>query len=159
MFKSSIEPTKQKELWLRGYSLLAEKKFEEAEKILLSALQEKDCHPIHMHFIYNELIDLYYRQRDDRKDALDKCIYYCKKDIETLPEFLRYWREEYPSDINLPLCPSLVRLAIIYENKGELIEAIDVCKNAIVMGLRDGTKNGFEGRLIKLQKKKDMARH
>jgi tetratricopeptide (TPR) repeat protein len=157
MSKSSIELTKQKELWLRGYNLLAEKKFKEAEKMLLSALQEKDSHPIHRHFIYNALIDLYYRLRNERKDALDKCIYYCKEDIQTLPEFLRYWREEYPNDINLPLCPSLVRLSIIYENKGELIEAIDVCKNAIALGLQDGTKNGFEGRLIKLQKKKVKA--
>jgi len=157
MFKSSTESTKQKELWLKGYNLLAEKKFREAERILLSALQEKDYRPIHRHFIYNALIDLYYRLRDERKDALDKCIYYCKEDTQTLPEFLRYWREEYPNDVNLPLCPSLVRLAIIYENKGELIEAINVCKNAIALGLQDGTNNSFEGRLKKLQKKKDKA--
>jgi hypothetical protein len=66
---------KQKELWLRGYNLLAEKKYREAEEILLNALQEKDWHPIYRHFIYNALIDLYYRLRDERKDALDKCIY------------------------------------------------------------------------------------
>ena len=154
MFRSSMQFIKQKELWLKGHNLLAEKKFKEAEKILVNALQEKDWHPIHRHFIYNELIDLYYRLRDERKDALDKCIYYCKEDIQTLPEFMRNWREEYPNDINLPLCPSLVRLAIIRENRGELIEAIDVCKNAIALGLQDGTQAGFEGRLAKLEKKK-----
>lgn len=63
--------------------------------VLLKALETEDRNPTDCHFVYNELIDLFYKQRDDRDDAIDKCIKYCKRDIDTIDEFLDGFLEEY----------------------------------------------------------------
>nr|NJM04790.1 hypothetical protein [Desulfobacula sp.] len=45
------------------------------------------------------------------------------------------------------------QLAILFEEDREYEKAIDVCRNAIALGLSDGTKTGYEGRLERLGKK------
>jgi len=153
--------------WLKGHHLLAEKKYREAEKILLKALEAEDVNPIDCHFVYNHLIELYYKQRNERKDALEKCIHFCNEDIKHLPEFLLSYKNQYtpipdlPEEMSYPQCPSIERLAIIYEKNKEYQKAIDLCKYAIELGLevkwdsynaRYGTKKGFKARIQKLEK-------
>jgi tetratricopeptide (TPR) repeat protein len=145
--------SRQKKLDSQGYSMFFKKEYDEAEKLFLKALNEKEQNPIDKHFVYNHLIHLYYKLRDKRKDALNKCIYYCKEDIKSLPEFLELYKKENPNNILLPQCPSVIQLAIIYEKLGELKNAIDICKSALALGLKDGTKEGFEAPLKKLEKK------
>lgn len=131
---------------------------------------------VDLHFAYNELIKVYYRQRDNWKHALDNCIECCIKDIEMFPKFkeasiekdiamleevqeISKWRgdkERYLEDekeINeyewkIPNVPSFKRLAIIYEKQGKIEEAIQICEKAINYKLQ-----AFEGRLEKLLKK------
>lgn len=135
--------------------------------------------PIDLHFTYNHLIDMLYKQRDSRNDALDKCSYYCKRDIDLYPKFkmasisddvngLKYLQNCFENDKNLykeyeeklrdykwitPRIPSFQRLAIIYEKQGEIQKAIDICNLALEYGLIDGTQGGFEGRRVRLKKK------
>ena len=80
--------TKQKDMESKGRELFLEKKIDEAEKLLLKALEAEDDNPIDRHFVYNDLIELYYKLRNEREDALEKCINFCKEDIERLTEFL-----------------------------------------------------------------------
>ena len=164
----------QKDLWVEAYNLLSSKKFNKAEKLLLKALKAKDDIVIDRHFTYNTLIQLYYKLRNKRKDALEKCIVYCKEDIKRLPEFLEteektnrsqwdYSKERWGHLHNgeregeykytPPQCPSVIQLAIIYEKNGEFQKAIDICNFALKLELRDGTKGGFQGRKAKLEKK------
>jgi tetratricopeptide (TPR) repeat protein len=160
--------TKQHELESRGHELLTAKRFAEAEKILLNALEAEDDNPIDRHFVNNHLIELYYKMRNDREDALGKCIFICKKDIECLPEFLKTWKikfpptPELPEEMNLAQCPSIERLAIIHEKKMEYQKAIDLCNYAIELGLdftwdsyneRYGTNKGFKARIQKIENK------
>lgn len=140
----------QKDLANAGYEKLFNKKYGLAEKLLLMALDAEDDNPIDRHFVYNFLIDLYYKLREKREDALEKCVYYCKEDIKRLPEFLKIYKKEYG---DLPQCPSIIQLAIIYEKNGKLQEAIGLCNLAIKSELKNGTKIGFQGRLERLDKK------
>ncbi len=117
-----------------------------AETVLLKALERDDGSATSTHFAYNELIDVYYKQRDDRDDAIKKCIEYCKKDIEIAEEFVAEFGE-------VPRIPSFKRLAIIYERQDRYEEALAVCDQALDIGTTDGTKGGFEGRKERLRKK------
>lgn len=131
-----------------GGTAASEKYYEFAEFVLLEALKQGDGSATSTHFTYNELIDVYYKQRDDQEDAIEKCIEYCKKDIEIADEFVDEFGE-------VPRIPSFKRLAIIYEKQGRYEEAIEVCERALNIGTTDGTKGGFEGRKERLRKKID----
>ncbi len=120
-----------------------------AEEILPKALSTKGGSIKNEHFMYNSLIISYYKQRNNRDDAIEKCIEYCKKDIEIVDEFLESWDGEPPR------IPSFKRLAIIYKKQKEYEKAIDVCDKAIERGLSDKTKTGFEGRRQRLLNKID----
>lgn len=45
------------------------------------------------------------------------------------------------------------RLAIMYEKQGRIQEAVNISEKALLIGLQDGTKGGYEGRLNRLKKK------
>jgi len=152
--------TRQKDLEMKGYEFLISKKYDMAERLLLQALDAKDDNPVDRHFVYNHLIDLYYKMRDVRKDALEKCVLFCRADIERLPTFLHQYRDVEGE--SAPDCPSVERLAIILEKHGELQGAIELCKRAIELGLdvrwdwynaQYGTNKGYKARIQKLEKK------
>ena len=152
MLEQPVKTTTQTEQgYLKGVgsTALANEDYAFAEKILLKALEADDDNPSDRHFVYNSLIELYYKQRDDREDAIEKCIHYCNEDIERIEEFLSEWDGEPPR------IPAFKRLAIIYENQGEYGAALDICDEAIERGLDDGTKGGFEGRKERIKTKID----
>ncbi|MFO7966780.1 MAG: tetratricopeptide repeat protein [Archaeoglobaceae archaeon] len=140
----------QKFLGTIGQNALSQKDFSFAETILLEALQSKDDNPMDRHFVYNSLIDLYYKKRDS-SDAIEKCIKYCLEDIKYFEDFKKAWEREFGDE--LPRIPSFERLAIIYEKQGKFEEAIEICQMALKLGLKSSRKGGFEGRINKLQKK------
>lgn len=146
--KGTGETSQSAQEYLKGVGSTAasEKDYEFAEMVLLEALDREDGSATSTHFTYNELIDVYYKQRDDREDAIEKCIEYCKKDIEIADEFVAEFGE-------VPRIPSFKRLAIIYERQERYADAIAVCDQALEIGTTDGTKGGFEGRKDRLRKK------
>jgi tetratricopeptide (TPR) repeat protein len=105
------------------------------------------------------LIDLYYKQRDDRPDAINFCIDFCLLDINSIEQFIALWHQQVkslgiPDDkIETPRIPSFERLSIIYDKQGRFLEAIEICKKAIELNLQDSTKGGFSARLALLEKK------
>lgn len=129
-----------------GSTAASEKDYEFAEKVLLAALDREDESATSTHFTYNALIDVYYKQRDDRGDAIEKCIEYCKKDIEIAEEFVAEFGD-------VPRIPSFKRLAIIYERQERYEDALAVCNRALDIGTTDGTKSGFEGREERIRNK------
>ena len=129
-----------------GSTAVKQKDYDFAEMVLLSALELDDGSATSTHFAYNGLINLYYKQRDERDDAIEECIKYCKKDIEIADDFVDEFGE-------VPVIPSFKRLAIIYEKQERYEDAVDVCEQALKFGTTDGTKGGFEGRKERLRKK------
>lgn len=125
-----------------------------AEMVLLKALLAQDDNPLNRHFVYNRLIDLYYKQREKRSDAIDLCIKYCIEDIKRIEAFKLAYIKEYEDiqnqlisrgqkkiedkfEVDLPGIPSFDRLRIIYEKQGKHREAIQVCSKAIEVGAWD----------------------
>lgn len=153
-FVQTTSQTQQGYLKGVGSKAVSSKDYVFAEQVLLRALEAEDDNPTDRHFVYNSLIELYYKQRDEHDDAIKNCITYCKRDIETIDEFITEWKQEHNTD-DLPRIPSFKRLAIIYEKQENYQEALAVCDQALAYGLDDGTKGGFEGRKERLQKKLD----
>ena len=118
LFKAAVKLTNQKHYGL------AEKCLNEAAK--------KEKSPEKKHAILNELIDVYYKQRMEREDAISKCITICQKDIQLAPHILNKEKE----------MASFKRLAIIFENEKKYEDAIKVSELAMRYGLSDGTKGG-----------------
>ncbi len=127
--------------------------YEKTEFYFLEKVNLNASNPYELHFAYNGLIKLYYKNIRYRPDATEKLIHFCKKDIGLFPKFRDAWFDQNPDYDFLPRIPSFQRLIQVYEREGRLHEAIDVCLLAIECGLNDGTKAGFEGRLTKLQNK------
>jgi len=143
-----------------GYNALQNKDYDTAEKSLFKALESKDINPMDRHFTYLSLIELFYKQRNTQPDAINKCIKYCKEDIEHLEEFMEAWKNDElkigrnENDIRYPRIPSFQRLAIIYEKQGKIKEAIEICNMVLRYEKNnDYEKSDFEKRLTKLQKK------
>jgi tetratricopeptide (TPR) repeat protein len=129
-----------------GSTAVREKDYEFAEMVLLSALKYKDESATNTHFTYTSLIDLYYKQRDNREDAIEKCVEYCRKDIAIADDFV----DEFG---DVPRIPSFKRLTIIYQKQERYEDALEICNKALEIGTTDGTKSGFEGRKDRLRKK------
>ncbi|WP_331552723.1 phage minor capsid protein [Acetobacterium sp.] len=90
-------------------------------------------------------------------DNSDKTKEQSNRPFNITPEIIRlkekYKKEYEQPDFNIKLL-SLSRLAIIYEKQGNFKNAINICKTAISLNIEnDGTKNGFSGRLKKLESK------
>ncbi|WP_435158641.1 tetratricopeptide repeat protein [Haladaptatus sp. DFWS20] len=149
----STSQTQQSHLKSVGSTAVHEKDYEFAEKVLLKALDADGDNPTDRHFVYNSLIELYYKQRDERNDAIEKCIAYCEEDIDTIDAFLDAWEREYGD--GPPGIPSFKRLAIILEKQGNYQDALEICEMAIQRGLSDGTKGGYKGRKQRIQNKID----
>ncbi len=145
---ANTSQTSQEYLKGVGATAASENDYEFAEQVLHTALEFEDGSATSTHFTYNELIDVYYKQRDEQDDAIEKCIEYCEKDIEIADDFV-----DELGDV--PRIPSFKRLAIIYENQERYEEALDVCDQALEIRTTDGTKGGFEGRKERIRKKMD----
>lgn len=137
---------------MKGSAKLLDRKYRKAEKILLKALKAKDDNLIDRHFTYNLLIKLYNQLQGERRDAQEKHIYYCREDIKQLSEFLEEWKKEY-GDISHLRFPSIIQLGSILEKNEEFQEAIDLYNFALELGLDEGTKEGFQGRVKRLKKR------
>jgi hypothetical protein len=48
-------------------------------------------------------------------------------------------------------------LAIVMGEDERYDEAVDICKKALSLGLEDGTNTGFEGRIARLEKKRNAG--
>jgi tetratricopeptide (TPR) repeat protein len=145
---SHIGTTQSAQRYLLTIGTYASKDPEFAEFMFQYALKAPDDNPIDRHFVYNHMIDLLYKQREKRADAIDLCIKYCIEDIRRIDVFKAAWIKEYegiqtnsianghmkPQDryeVKLPNIPSFDRLRIIYEKQGKFREAIQVCSKAI----------------------------
>ncbi|MDR1906398.1 MAG: hypothetical protein LBQ27_05785, partial [Clostridiales bacterium] len=91
----------------------------------------------------DKLIRIYFARRKE-KGILQKCEAKCREDVEycftNVPN--------YPSNLY-----SYKRLVMILERTDRLAEARDLCRKALEIGLVDGTKAGYKGRLDRIEKR------
>jgi len=86
-----------------------------------------------IHFLYQSKIEIYYRNRDNDTDALDKAIEACKQQIEISPKAKIAFQREY-KDSPLPAHKGFGQLAIIEEKRKNFEAAIQISKAALEQG-------------------------
>lgn len=124
--------------------------FEIAKKIINLAEQNIDTNKdiLDEHFYYLHCIKVFYRNRDNDPDALNKAIEYCKKQIsissKTKIAFLNAKHFGF-----LPGHTGYKQLAIIYEKQKEYQKALDLTKQA----LEEGWDDECQKRIDRLEKK------
>ncbi|WP_196001200.1 hypothetical protein [Clostridium sp. 1001271B_151109_B4] len=120
---------------------IGEKILKKAESIIND---EDDI--LNVHFTYHHGIKLYYSNRDKIDGALDKSIEYCKKQINISSKVKEVYiaKQEF-----LPNHVGYKQLAIIYEKKGELLNALKITQQAFSEGWNDDSKK----RIDRLEKK------
>ena len=118
--------------WIRGHNLMSGNRYRKAENEFRKALASA-TRPMERYSARLGLIDLYYKQREVRDNAIPQCIEMCKAQIEDTPaiiaDFERTWGDAPPAVSGV-----FERLAIIYEKRGEFGKAIAVCEHGIRLG-------------------------
>lgn len=92
---------------------------------------------------------------------MDEVVDLCKKDIQYAPIIIEYFEklretsedpEDYPP---IEFYDTFARIAIIYEKRKDYDKGIDICKQAISLGItKDGSQGGYYGRMARLMRKK-----
>lgn len=124
--------------------------FEIAKKIINLAEQNIDTNKdiLDEHFYYLHCIKVYYRNRDNDPDALNKAIEYCNKQISISSKSKIAFLKNKDFGF-LPSHTGYKQLAIIYEKQKEYQKALDVTKQA----LKEGWNDECQKRIDRLEKK------
>ena len=101
------------------------------------------------HFFCLSAIRVYYANRENDSEALDKAIFFCKEQIQLAPKAKKQFLKESPSGV-LPVHTGYKQLAIIYEKQKKYAEALLISEEAFSEGwnLNDCSK-----RINKLKEK------
>lgn len=102
-----------------------------ANRIMAKAAEAAQHHQddiLDIHFLYSEMIPLYYPQRD-KEGMLGKVIEACRKQIAIAPQAAKAFLKEYP-DQDLPSHRGYEQLVIILDKQGKQQEAIALCQQA-----------------------------
>ena len=81
-----------------------------------------------IHFLYNLMIKIYYKNREIQEYA-NKAIVACEKQIQLAPKAAKAFKEKYRDD-PLPSHTGYTQLVIILEKQKEYEKVIDLCKQA-----------------------------
>jgi hypothetical protein len=118
----------------------------------MAKLLETVDDPVLRHALFGQIVAVHYRQRSEQ--AHRHAFYrYAGQHIEEVPAALDAL--EKTEDGRPDRVESFKMMAIAMGEEERFEEAIKVCETAISLGLEDGTKTGFEGRITRLKKKRD----
>lgn len=138
-----------------------EKMLEQAEKAEKIRTQYRDVIDLHSEYWerYEKLYSVLLNGNLLQTPKAIELITLIQADIDIAPE----WRQ-----MNIEMSklyghapqkyyPAFVRMALVYEKRGEYEKAILVCQNAISLGFdNDKTKGGMQGRIARLCKKANL---
>lgn len=121
---------------------------------MIDALRhEKD--PLERHRLLGEIVEASHRQRADT--AVNKLfLRFAGMHVRELPKMAADLKPAAGG--RQPAVPTFALLAEALEEDGRFEEALSVCNQAVELGLADGTRAGFTGRIRKLQTKMKGAR-
>ena len=104
------------------------------------------------HFIYQHLINVYYRDRNMHSDSLGLAIQACEKQISLGPDAAKAFRREYQWR-PLPSHVGFKQLAIIREHERDYDEIIQLCRRAA----EQGWAGDWDKRIARCQKRISAA--
>jgi hypothetical protein len=118
------------------------------DRMIDSLRHEKDL--IERHRLLGKIVEASYRQRADT--AMNKLfLRFAGMQVKELPKMAAALKTAGGG--RLPPVPAFSLLSAALEEDGRMEEALSVCSQAAELGLTDGTRAGFAGRIRKLQKK------
>jgi len=101
-----------------------------------------------LHFLYQIKIEIYYKNRDNDPEGINKAILACQQQIEISPKSRIAFKKEY-KDSPLPRHIGFEQLAIIYEKQKHFTKAIEISQEA----LKQGWNGDWEKRIGRCKKK------
>lgn len=101
------------------------------------------------HHLLNQLVEQTYRRRAE-PGMTEQCSRFCTLYMDELPDLLPALRRNWRGTV--PFIPAFTIYCKLLAARLDFDAAIIVCDQAIALGLRDGTKGGFEGRRDRLVK-------
>jgi hypothetical protein len=120
----------------------------------MTQVLEKTDDPVLRDALFGQIVAGHYRQRSDPADR-DAFYQYAGQHIDEIPAVLDSL--EKSEDGRPDRVESFKMMAITMAEDERYEEAIKVCETAMSLGLEDGTKTGFEGRIARLKKKRDAS--
>jgi tetratricopeptide (TPR) repeat protein len=105
---------------------------------------------LNIHFLYQNKLEIYYRNRDNDPDAIEKAIEACKQQIEISPKAKIAFKKAY-KDSPLPSHKGFEQLAIIEEKQKNFEPAIKISREA----LKQGWAGDWKKRIERCQKNLD----
>ncbi len=102
-----------------------------ARCILAKAEEIGSKDPLDMHFLYQAMIEIYYRARESNPMALNEAIDACQKQIKLAPNAALAFRQETDE---LPAHVGYRQLAIVFEKERNYHEAIELSREAMNSG-------------------------
>ncbi|MDX9786517.1 MAG: hypothetical protein RBT11_07065 [Desulfobacterales bacterium] len=122
---------------------------------MMTALLEATNDPLLQDALLTRIVAIYYRMRSE--PAAREAFYrYSGRHIDMIPTVLTAIGQsgnDRPGRIE-----TFKLAAIAMEEDKRYDEAIILCNKALSYGLKNGTKTGFEGRIGRLEKKRNTAR-
>jgi hypothetical protein len=106
-----------------------------------------------LHFIYQAMIENFYRDRHKDPAALEAAISACERQIAIAPQAAEFFRREYPQS-PLPAHYGFNQLAVIRQKQGNYREAISLSRQA----LEQGWDGNWEDRIAWCEKKLRVKR-
>ena len=107
--------------------------------------------PIDRHFLLQEIVKLTYKNRNG-PEMRAQCREYAALHIREFSSIRPHLEKEM--DGVLPRVSTFQNLATLLTEDGSYTDAIAVCRRALDLGLDDGTKSGYEGRIARIERKK-----
>jgi hypothetical protein len=100
-----------------------------AHKILDKAAElSKDAPVLDVHFLYQQMIEAYYKDRD-KPEYMGRAVEACRRQIALAPDAAKAFKAEY-SNSPLPAHKGYEQLAIIMEKEGHFQDAISLSHQA-----------------------------
>ena len=106
--------------------------------------------PIDRHFLLQSIVNETYKLRKEEKYRR-LCIEFAEKHLQEFQNIAPVLK----ADMNgtLPRITTFQNYVTVLTEQGEYEKAIQICELALEYGLHDGTKSGFEGRIMRIKKK------
>lgn len=112
---------------------------------------ELETNPIDRHFLLMSIVDETYKHREELEMA-EKCLEFGLIHINEFPSIAPALKKEMGG--TLPRVTTFQKLATLLAERSKYDEAISVCERAVSLGLNDGTKSGYEGRIQRIKRSK-----
>jgi tetratricopeptide (TPR) repeat protein len=136
---------------LSSWFTKTQKDREIARRILKKAVEVGDPKNdvLGLHFTYQALIEVWYRDRETHPDALSEATAACLGQIGIAHQAARQFKKEYPNS-PLPSHVGYTQLTIIYDHQGRYDEAIKIAQQA-----KQQSWNGdWDARIQRYEKKR-----